>query len=365
MKTILYIFSGSRKKLLRDIENREAPDTQLYGMNHIQGDFQVETKEFSDTWLGRAFGRLIGFRLRHFFMYFYARSADIVFGSSLFYMLPLKRLFGAKGRFVVLNISLNRYLNQNTQSRILYKFSLNMLRSVDRIVSLSNIQNEELKSRHGIDPSKLAFVPLGVDVDFYKPVYSGRKNYILSAGRDNGRDYRTVIEVARRLPGREFHLVLSRRNLEGIEGIPSNVKIFYDISRMELRKKYAEAAMLLLTTYPDGYGGGSDCSGQTVLLEAFACGLPIIASRKAYIGDYAKEGEHLITVDFYDVSGIIDAIGKIGSRVAEADTNNFETGSIHSFTIGEEMSKRARLLVESKLSTAHMGRSLSELFKSI
>jgi glycosyltransferase involved in cell wall biosynthesis len=139
---------------------------------------------------------------------------------------------------------------------------------------------------------------------------------------------------------------LSKRNLDGTTDIPPNVKLFFDISKKDLYKKYCEASILLLITHSDDFGDGSDCSGQTVLLDAFATGIPVIATRKSYIRDYAKEGVHLMLVDFYDSSAIIEAIGKITVS-------------------GEAMAKNARLLVEQNLSTLKMAEKLSVLFRGL
>lgn len=301
-KRILFIFSGLRSTLFRDVSRHQAPDTQLYGMNHLSSQVDVYSKEIGETRVGRIVGKIIGFRMRHLLMYFWTSSADIVFGPSLLYMLPLKKIFGSKAKFVLLNISLNRFLAQHDKNTWLYRINLYLLRSIDIIVSLSTVQQQELHKRHCISSSKLAYIPLGVDVLFYQPVYEGRQHYILSVGRDNGRDYGSVVAVARRMPERDFHIVVSQRNIRNVGALPPNVKVFIDVPMKDLRTKYSEAALLLLVTHPDGYADGSDCSGQTVLLDAFASGLPVIATRKAYINEYATDKEHLIICEPGDVN---------------------------------------------------------------
>ena len=110
------------------------------------------------------------------------------------------------------------------------------------------------------------------------------------------------------MPDRTFHVVCSKRNLAGITDVPENVNIFFDISPDALYKKYQEARVLLMITHDDTYQDGSDCSGQTVLLEAMANGLPIIASRKEYITEYVKENEDALLVDFYNPAEIVEKI---------------------------------------------------------
>ncbi len=344
MKKVLFIFSGSRRVLNDSISNGLAPDTQLYGMNHIQGGISVYFKEFADTFLGNIFGNKIDFRLRHFLMFFSTGSADIIFGSSILYMAILKKIFFSKKKYILLNISLNRLLNQSIQKRLFfYKFIKSLLKEIDLIVSLSNIQQEQLKTRHGILKEKLLYIPLGVDINFYKPVFEGRKDYILAAGRDNGRDYKTIIEVAKLLPQQQFQLVLSQRNLKGITDVPLNVTVFFDLPLNDLKTKYQEASMMLLITHPDEFSDGSDCSGQTVLLDSFASGIPIIATKKAYISDYGQDEEHLLLVEPYDVSGIIKSINKVA-------------------IVGQGLARNARQKVEKEFSTELMGNNLSTCF---
>lgn len=346
MKKVLYIFSGSRHRLQEDIRLGEAPDTQLYGMNHLSTDYVASTREFGTTRIGSMIGRLIGFRLRHALMYFSIGSADIVFGSSLLYMLPFKKLFGTRARFVLLNISLNRFLSQQSARPFIYRLCLNLLKSVDCIVSLSKVQQQELIERHGIDQRTLAYIPLGVDTSFYQPKFEGRANYLLSVGRDNGRDYKTLFEVARMMPDEKFQCVMSKRNLINVGSVPQNVTIFFDLPIGQVREKYREAAALLLITHADGYVDGSDCSGQTVFLDACASGLPIISTRKAYIADYAEDRQEVMLVDCYNPVQIVESIRSL--RIS-----------------GGGMARNAWKRVRADFSTQDMGRKLSELFRTL
>jgi glycosyltransferase involved in cell wall biosynthesis len=313
-------------------------------MNHLDPDIQVSTKEFKDTLFGRVLGDSIDFRIKHLLMYFSVQKDEIVFGSSVLYMAFLKKIFFSKKKIVLLNISLNRLLNKYSKSNTLvYNLVRYLISEIDVIVSLSKYQQDQLIQIHDIPENKLKIVPLGVDVNFYKPVYRDRGEYILSVGRDNGRDYKTVIEVARSMPDKIFHLVLSKRNIEGIDNIPKNVVLFFDLPFSELVIKYRECAMLLLITYSDNYIDGSDCSGQTVLLDAFASGIPVIATEKGYIKDYAEANKHVLLVKPYDVKGIISMI----------KSNKGELGY------------NARQKAENEFSTDIMGKNLSQIFRNI
>lgn len=346
---VLYIYSGSRKEKFSGVIGRDYPDAQFYGLNHLHRfGVAAEYKEFDDLTGSKLLKKILGFRTKHFLLYFFTRKYDIVFGSSLLYMLFLKKIFRTKTKFVLLNISLTRTVATNKENILRSKVLRWLLKEVDAIVCLSADQKKYLENSLDFLRGKVFFVPLGTDTNYYQPIYSGRKDYILSAGRDNGRDYKTVIEVARLLPEYEFQIVCSKRNMAGIDDIPGNVKIFYDLAPFKLAQKYKEAKLLLLITHDDTRQDGSDCSGQTVLLDAMASGLPIIASRKAYLADYVMDGKEVLFVDFYSPADIIQ-------RVRE-----FQDSALrHVF------SEAARLAVEKHFSTEKMAKGLAAVFFKI
>jgi len=337
---VLYLYSGVRKDKFKGKISIDYPDTQFYGLSPLS-DFGIEAdfKEFKNKFLS--------FRLRHFFSYFLTQGYDLVFGSSLLFTVIFKKIFRSRRKFVLFNLGITRTLSANKNS---FKLRLIrwLLKEIDAIVCLASTQVEYLKKEFPFLKGKLFFVPLGVDVNFYKPNFENRKKYFLSVGRDNGRDYKTVVETAFLMPEDEFHIVCSERNLIGVDNVPLNVKIFYDIDVSELNKKYHEAQGLLLITHDDSFLDGSDCSGQTVLLDAMACGLPVIASRKKYLNDYTEEGEGVLLVDFYNPNDVREKIQKLGDK-----------------TFSEKIAKNARKKVEEKFSTREMAKNLSIVFNAI
>lgn len=296
---VLYLYSGKRKGLKygQGSIGIDYPDTQFYGLNHLK-EFGIEAdyKEFDDfypAWLGN----FLSFRWRHFLMFFAARKYDLVFGSSLIYLMPLKILFRPRVKFVLLNIYLNRLLAANKKRFLRFWLIRFLIRRLDGIVCLANLQKDYLAENYGFPKEKIFFVPLGVDAGFHAfTPDNGREDFILSVGSDDGRDYRAVLKVAGNMPEARFIIVCGQKNMAGIAPaeIPANVKILYYISSQELRDLYRRARMFLLTTYPDGHSQGADCSGQTVLLDAMASGLPLVANYKAYLSDYIRGGQEVL-----------------------------------------------------------------------
>lgn len=337
MIKVRYFFAGSRKKGF---------NTQWYGLRELaRYGITADFKEWSDLGTSPFLSRLLGFRLRHLLLYRFVRGQDVVFGPMLLYLAPLKMLLRPPTKFVLLNIGLTRTLSANKRKPFKHALITRLLGALDSVVCLARFQQRYLEEAYPVLRRKTHFVPLGVDTHFYQPVYEGRKDYVLSVGRDNGRDYGTVIEVARRMPHEEFHLVCSPRNVAGMGPLPPNVHVFYDLSFAELRRKYQEAKLLLLLTYPDGHSDGADCSGQTVLLDALASGLPVVASRKKYLEDYVTDRVEALVVDSMDAEA---------ARVAILSLKKVE--------LREAMARAARARVEQEYTQEHMAAGLADVF---
>ena len=345
---ILYIFSGSHKA-----PSAGAPDAQLYGLNYLESSdisaCAVGRDDGLPVWLYKSWiGGRIDFKLRHALLYFRARSYDLVFGPALIYLIPLKKIFGGKAKYVVLNVELNRILRGCDGHPIRKWFIESLLKEFAAIVCLSTDQKEWLLARYPFLSGKVFFVPFGADTNFYQPVYEGRDDVVLSVGRDNGRDYRTLVEAARLVPHRRFDIVGSPRNLAGIENIPANVRVLHDLSFAELREKYETARLIVISTHDDSSTLGADCSGQTVLLDAMACGLPIVASRKAYLSDYVREGQDALVVDCYNPSRLAEAVELLAEDAP----------------LCRELAQSARARVEREFSVQNMAKNLSRIFKN-
>ena len=113
--------------------------------------------------------------------------------------------------------------------------------------------------------------PPGVDIKFFHPKKVKFKYDIVSVGRDIGRDYMTLFQAIKDLPIK-VKVICDPKNLIGLN-IPANVSIDYSVSYLKVRQAYRGSKMVIIPTKKN------TVSGQISLLEALACGKPVIAAQ--------------------------------------------------------------------------------------
>lgn len=126
---------------------------------------------------------------------------------------------------------------------------------------------------------RLHFVPFGVDTDFWTPgqeAPNASARYVLFIGNDANRDIDMLLQIARAMPEQRF---VALSSLLGDRAVPPNLEVIAShwkkavLTDAEVRAYYRNAAAVLLpireTLQP---------SGQSVALQAMACGCPVVIS---------------------------------------------------------------------------------------
>jgi len=138
-----------------------------------------------------------------------------------------------------------------------------------------------------LDRSRIFFVPLGIDTEYYAPPVSFESrdpDLCLFVG-EHLRDFPTfrgVIElVTYRRPQTRFVAVLRPQSLDLIGKHP-NLTIRMKIDESELLNLYHTASLMVLPL--------KDATANNAVLESLACGLPIVSTQVGSSEDYVSPG---------------------------------------------------------------------------
>jgi glycosyltransferase involved in cell wall biosynthesis len=168
---------------------------------------------------------------------------------------------------------------------------------------------------------RVHYVPHGVDAEFFCPLRDDAERtcgvpprfvFVGVWMRDLAALVQVVGEVSARQPTWQFDLVVpahcnDRERLKPLLPYP-NVNWHSGLSDERLRDMYRKAAALVLPLI--------DCTCNNAVLEAMACGIPVISNRVGGMTDYVDEqcGD-LVRVG--DVAGLVSAVVRVGSSPSE------------------------------------------------
>ena len=198
---------------------------------------------------------------------------------------------------------------------VAYRRSLVQLRGADHIIAISAATQRDLVDRLGISDSKITVVPLGYDATVFRPTdrpppagYGLPERYFLYVGAHDPRKniepmLRAYAGVRRRLPDTRFVFVGKK--------IPGEAAVFADwvsryglaadiidlgfVPREDLPALYSRAAAFVFPSLYEGFG--------LPLLEAMACGCPVIAANNSSIPEVTGEAGGLFAADDAEMLG--------------------------------------------------------------
>lgn len=370
---VLYVFTARKRRLLAGVAAGTDPDTLLFGLNQLRADpnhglppWEAPAPvavDFHEPDLGRArrtvmtvIGRLgpdaVQLRtLPHFV------GRDVVFLTGGWPLLFAARLIPAarRPRIVWLNMTLTNLLRRGGPRASVLAAAA---RLADRIACVSADQQAFLVRRLGLGPERLPVVLNGTDARFFRPELAtataapappGR--YLLAAGRDAARDYRTLSEALAG-SGHRTVIVCGKANLEGVN-LPAGVEVRLDVPPAVLRDLYAGATAVVVPTCGDGDPVGSDCSGTLVSLDALAMGRPVVVTARASVPEYLVPGVHATTVPAGDVRALRAAIDRsmaTEEMTARAVADEARAGQAH---------------VRSGRTTDHFAAGIANVFREV
>jgi Glycosyltransferase len=178
----------------------------------------------------------------------------------------------------------------------------------------------------GLNGDKIDVIPFGVDTDFFRPlnVYKDENIFqILSVGyliERKGFEY--LIKAMPLVLEKHKHarlkivgsgpLELKLKELIYELGLGNEVEIVKNVSDEELLMIYNSSDLFVLPSIVDSQGNTEGLG--VVLLEAMACGLPVMGSNVGGISDIIANNKTGILVEEKDVHGIFKGIKSLLKR---------------------------------------------------
>jgi len=192
----------------------------------------------------------------------------------------------------------------------------NLLRHTDVVFCYSGVQERYIIDRLGYPADRVRRIPFQVDEQFFTPsAEPSVEGGVVSVGREM-RDYPTLF-AALDGTGVPVAVVASspwskRADRTANRTIPENVTILRNLSNRALRALYRKAAVVVLPLVNVDF-----TAGITALLEAQACGRPVVASASAGIVDAFEPGS-VVVVPCNDPVALRTAVLQLIERPDEA-----------------------------------------------
>jgi len=347
---VLYIFAGERRGMEKQWKDGTMPDTYLLGLNHMK-DFDIDAEYIETDLMNKL--RKKNFNFAALPLFFKLRKYDIVFsGGSLFLPFLYKFIFRIKRpKFIWYNTFFTNAIRRS--NGIKKDIIIETIKSLDGIICPSKIQYDFLVD-WGVDDRKLFLVHNGVDVDFIKreqekiDLEDGEEDYILSVGKDMGRDYNTLIEAVKKL-NLNVKIVAMPRNLKNTDHVSSHfVNYTGPVPFNKLLEYYKKAKFIVIPTKSEESLDASDCSGQYVLLDSMASGKSVIASKRKSLEGYVEDRKDVVLVDPEDSGQLQSAIELLinSPELVKTMEKNMDIKSV-------------------RFTTKNFAKQLSEVFKNI
>jgi len=361
MKKVLYVYRTPRKAVYENWKNGKGPDSLLFGANHLEKmgyqvnffDSAYSPLNFFHPFLYPLEHSIInvtkmGFKLdQALWLLPRLNSYDVIVGtgdSAGLPLLALKYLGLLKRPIIFMTSGLAGALKGKTNTWV-GRFYKKILPMADVFTSYSQVEIDFFEKEMSIKKGKITYMPLATDYDYFSQKSQPKvKKEIICAVGEQWRDYKTFFNAVNDLPI-QAEIICHPDNIKGLE-VPSNVKIYLNISVQKVLKIYQRSIISVVPCFERFRS-----SGQMVLLESAAAGLPIIASKIMGIAtafDF-KHNKHLFFTKPEDSK---DLKHKIKTLLKDQK-------------IREKLGSSASILVENNYTTFHLAKRLANFINHL
>jgi glycosyltransferase involved in cell wall biosynthesis len=174
-----------------------------------------------------------------------------------------------------------------------------VLRAADAVIAVSEFTKAEVVALARVPSERIHVVPNGVDAVFTPSGPRAEGDYVLAVGTLEPRKNLARVVEAARIAGAELRVV-GARGWGGVQ-VPGWVG---EIPDGELATLYRGARCVLYPSLYEGFG--------LPVLEAMACGTPVVTSRGTAMEEVA--GAAAVLADPLDATSIAEALGEAESR---------------------------------------------------
>jgi glycosyltransferase involved in cell wall biosynthesis len=116
-----------------------------------------------------------------------------------------------------------------------------------------------------------------------------------------------------------------------------------------LKEYYRKAKLFVMATKSGEALMGSDCPGQTSVLDTLAYGMPMVATESKWFDGYFENGKELIWVEAGNAEALKEAIKKVSSDPE----------------LALRLSREGRKTIEEKCNSEEMGKRTAEIILGI
>jgi glycosyltransferase involved in cell wall biosynthesis len=311
---ILYLFSGYRSALIEKVQKGEDPGSGTWGLLALRSLGHTADIAELEQWFPSGFAQFLRYKvfgiygahlpfLPRFFSY------DVIFTAGAFttqvVFTFLKGIFRFKRPLWVMHdFSIMGLLGKETSMRQRI-FAYVVSRSAG-IVTLSRREAEMLKGRFPHLTERIAFIPSGIDTEFFAPRGIPTERLIFAIGIDPDRDWKGFFAACAGIDARV--VVAGRPTRARWEPTDSQIeRRFFTLP--EMLDLYAKAAVVVIPL--DTASGINDAMGCSTLYESMAAGKAIVASRTHTMESYITDGENGLLVPERDVQAMRAAIMRV------------------------------------------------------